>query len=698
MKKLLFALLYLMFFTAIAQKTVFRDDFRDNRNQWTVATKTEYVSYLQDGKYVISKKTESGGWLFFKELYTEYERDFVIEAEAKQVSGVDNNGYGLLFATADANNANFFIVTSNGHFRVAGYDGGSYKAVTEWTKTDKVSKMNEINSLKVERKGSALTFYVNGYQVYSMPAADMDIRGPKSGFVLYDEMKVEFDFIEIRQDYRNINLVPGTDTLQIVKEPLGTEVNSPYTEKSPVISADGLTLYFSRDDHPGNNTRRDRSDVWYSKMVDGKWQMAQNMGTPINNAGHNFVISTTADNNGLLIGNTYHADGSSNTSGFSYTNLTPSGWEVPRDVTVENYYNDNDYTESCLSSSRKVMLSTVERKDSRGSKDIYVSFLQEDSTWSEHVNLGDVINTPASEASPFLAADDITLYFSTKGHPGFGSNDIFMTRRLDDTWLNWSEPQNMGPQINTPNWDAYYTIPANGAFAYVVSESYYEGDLDIYRIKIPEAAKPKAVTLVYGKVLNAKTNEPLAAEIQYGNLGTNKEIGRATSLAADGSYKIVLTSGKSYSFLASKQNFVTVSDNINIEESEEYQEIERNLYLAPIEVGQTVLINNIFFDFGKATLRETSFPDLDRLVTLLEKYEGMKIEISGHTDDVGSDAANQALSQSRAQAVLDYLSGKSIAGGRLISKGYGEAKPLATNDTEEGRQRNRRVEFTITAM
>lgn len=698
MNKLIFTLLIFCAGHSMAQKLVFRDDFRDNRNQWTIANKTEYITYLQDGKYVISKKTESGGWLFFKELYTEYQRDFIIETEARQLSGVENNGYGLLFATQDANEANFFIVTSNGYFRVAGYKGGTYKAVTEWLTTDKVAKMNEINSLKVERLGSQIHFYINTHKVHSMPTSDFDIRGQKSGFILNDAMKVEFDFIEIRQDYKDINLVPGTDTLQIVKEALSTEVNSPYTEKSPVISADGLTLYFCRDDHPGNTGQRDRSDIWYSQMVNGKWQQAQNMGYPINNGGHNFVISVTADNNALLVGNTYHADGSANTSGFSYTNLAAQGWEVPRDVKVENYYNDNDYTESCLSSSRKVMLSTVERKDSRGSKDIYVSFLQEDSTWSEHVNIGDVINTPESEASPFLAADDLTLYFSTKGHPGFGSNDIFVTRRLDDTWLNWSAPLNMGPQINSPNWDAYYTIPASGAFAYVVSDSYHEGDLDIFRIKIPEAARPKAVTLVYGKVLNAKTNAPLSAEIRYGDLETDKEIGRATSLAADGSYKIVLTSGKSYSFLASRQNFVTVSENINIEESDEYQEIERNLYLAPIEVGQTVLINNIFFDFGKATLRETSFADLNRLVDLLEGYPAMKIEISGHTDDVGSDAANQLLSQSRAQAVLDYLVGKQIDPARLVSKGYGEAKPLATNGTEEGRQRNRRVEFTITAM
>jgi len=681
-----------------AQKLVFRDDFRDNRNQWSITAHDEYDCYIMDGKYVINKKSESGSRFFWKKVYTEYDKDFTIELEAKQISGVDNNGYGLVFATDDVDNSNYFIVTTNGYYRITGYNKGDYSPLIDWTETDYVSPMNSINSLKVQRVGNELTFYINDKKVHSMSASSFDFKGNRVGFVLIDNMKVQFDFLEVRNDYTEINLIADADNAELVKEQLGPEINSPYTEKSPVISADGRTIYFARDDDPANFINRDRSDIWYSEFIDGKWTQAKQLPHPVNNGGHNFVISVTPDNNALLVGNTYNADGSANTSGFSYTRKTMNGWEVPKEVIVENYYNDNDYTESCMSSTRKVLLSTVERKDSRGSKDIYVSFLQEDSTWSEHVNLGDVINTPESEASPFLAADDVTLYFSTSGHPGFGSNDIFVTRRLDDTWLNWSEPQNLGPRVNTPNWDAYYTIPASGAYAYVISESYFEGDLDLFRIKIPEAAKPKAVTMVYGKVLNAKTNEPIAAEIRYSELETDKEIGRATSLASDGTYKIVLTSGNSYSFLASKENFVTVSDFLDIEHSEEYQEIERNLYLAPIEVGQTVLIKNIFFDFGKATLRDTSFPDLNRLVALLEKYKDMKIEISGHTDNVGSDAANQALSQSRAQSVLEYLTSKKIDASRLISKGYGEASPIDTNDTEEGRQRNRRVEFTITAM
>lgn len=698
MRTLIYCCLLFSGITAYTQKTIFHEDFRDNRNDWTIAAKDEYAAFIQNGKYVIFKKTTSGGWLFYKKIYTEYDADFRLEIEAKQTSGVDNNGYGFIFGAEDTDNANFFLVTSNGHFRIASYNNGPYKAITEWIAHDAVNEMNEINALTIERKGDKVDFYINKTKVHTLNTSDIEFFGTRVGFILYDEMRVEFDYIDVKQDYKKINLVPGVDTIQLIREPLGSEINSPYTEKSPVISADGLTLYFNRDDHPDNTINRDRSDIWYSKFENGKWQTAKRFPRPVNNGGHNFVVSVTPDNNALLVGNTYNADGSAKSSGFSYTRQLNNGWEVPKTVTVKEYQNHNKFTESCLSSSRKVLLSSVERDDHRGSKDIYVSFLEEDSTWSVPQNIGMIINTDEDEDSPFLAADDATLYFSTSGHPGFGSGDIFMTRRLDDTWLNWSEPQNLGPQINTPNWDAYYTIPASGAYAYIVSNSLFEGDLDIYRIKIPQAAKPKAVTLVKGRVLNSKTNEPLSAEITYFDLDSDKEIGRASSLASDGSYNIVLTSGRSYGFLAAKENYITVSENLTIVESDDYQEIERNLYLAPIEVGQTVLINNIFFDTGKASLRETSFADLNRLVTLLKKYPNMKIEIYGHTDNVGSEGPNQVLSQSRAQSVLDYLSGKEISGDRLVSRGYGEAKPIASNETEEGRQRNRRVEFTIVSM
>jgi outer membrane protein OmpA-like peptidoglycan-associated protein len=311
------------------------------------------------------------------------------------------------------------------------------------------------------------------------------------------------------------------------------------------------------------------------------------------------------------------------------------------------------------------------------------------------MNVGPTVNSSGWEASPFLAADNVSLYFATNGHPGYGSADILVTKRLDTTWTKWSPPQNLGPDINSSGWEAYFTLPASGRYAYVVSEKNSLGGIDIFRVKLPEALKPRPVVMVFGKVLNSKTKEPLEATIQYNDLTTNKQSGLAVSNVRDGSYKIVLTAGEAYSFLAKKENYYSVSENIDVLKLNEYREIERNLYLAPIDVGETILLNNLFFDFNQSNLRKESAAELDRMVALLQERFSMMVEIVGHTDNVGSDAYNQTLSVNRAAAVKKYLLSKGIQSDRIQVSGYGKTKPSGSNDTEEGRQLNRRVEFTI---
>jgi outer membrane protein OmpA-like peptidoglycan-associated protein len=392
---------------------------------------------------------------------------------------------------------------------------------------------------------------------------------------------------------------------------------------------------------------------------------------------------------------TYNSDGSPKGAGISISNKTANGWSVPQDVKIDNYYNKGGSNEFCMSADRKVFLFAIKRDDTYGDNDLYVSFLKDNGEYTEPKNLGSTVNTSAWEISPFLAADGVTLYFGSPGHPGYGSTDIFVTKRLDSTWTKWSEPQNMGPDINSSSWDAYFSIPASGNYAYVVSDKESIGGIDIFRIKLPNALKPKPVVLVYGKVLNSKTNEPVDANIAYNILSTNKEVGIAISNIKDGSYKIVLPADEVYSFLAKKENFYSVAENIDLKNITEYKEIERNLYLAPIEIGETIRLNNLFFDFNKSNIRTESFAELDRILKLLNDNPNMTVEIAGHTDNVGTDAYNLKLSGDRANAVKTYLLGKGIAAERISSKGYGKSKPCVPNTTEEGRQKNRRVEFTI---
>jgi len=493
-----------------------------------------------------------------------------------------------------------------------------------------------------------------------------------------------------------INLVKGS-TEKSEREDLGDAINTPTDDLAAVISYDSKTLYFTRQNHPQNIPPIGNQDAWFSTQDEnGKFSLAKSVPLPINNAQNNSVAGITPDGQTLLVLNVYNPDGSMET-GVSLARKEGENWGFPKKVEIKNFYNKNRYGEYNLSASGKTMLMTIQRDDGFGSKDIHVSFLQEDGTWSEPKNLGATLNTAESETSSFLAADGRTLYYSTNGLPGYGRNDVFVTQRLDDTWEKWSEPQNLGPDLNTPQWDAYYTFTADGSYVYFVSGG-RNGSSDIFRKKLPQGARPDPVVIIKGLVLDAKTKQPLAASISYQNLLTNKNLGYANANSIDGQYSIVLQSGSNYEFLADAANYYSISENIDLSKLHEFKEITRDLYLAPIEKGLAIRLNNLFFDFNKSELRKESFAELTRLAELLKKNSAMKIEIAGHTDNVGTDAYNNPLSVKRAQAVQTYLTGKGIDATRLSAKGYGKTKPLQAGDTEEIRKLNRRVEFIITEM
>ena len=325
----------------------------------------------------------------------------------------------------------------------------------------------------------------------------------------------------------------------------------------------------------------------------------------------------------------------------------------------------------------------------------FVSKALNNNTWTEPEKITALSIYENTDFAPFIAADGVTFYFASDRKGGMGGVDIWMTRRLDDTWQKWSEPVNLGAPINTDEWDAYYTLDARGEDAYMVSGKNSIGIGDIVKIKLIKELRPNPVVMVTGKVYNAKTNEPLGANIEYENLVDGKNVGIAESNPVTGEYRIVLPYGKNYGFMAYADKFVSVSDNVDLTAVAEYKEIKRDLYLVPLTVGTTIRLNNIFFDVGKATLRPESYPELERLAGIMTQNGKMQIELSGHTDNVGSDDANMKLSEDRAKAVVEYLVSLGIAADRIVAKGYGETKPVSTNDTDDGRQLNRRVEFTI---
>lgn len=476
-------------------------------------------------------------------------------------------------------------------------------------------------------------------------------------------------------------------------ENLGSNVNSKHAELAPYITPDGKKLFFVREDDPGNTRSPDypNQDIWYSKSLgNGNWDKAQHLGFPFNTSRYSSIIGQSSDGNTRYIKG-YYSKGEFKKGGFSVSYLQEDGWSDPKGFDVPKYtkMQKSKTVSNCISASNNILLMAFGESETADAHDIYVSILK-DGDWSKPLKLGPKICTPEySDGTPFLASDNITLYFSSDRPGGFGSADIYMSKRLDDTWQNWTDPVNLGSPINSDAWDAYFTIPASGEYFYMVKNG------DVVRIKAKEEQKPNPVVLVKGIVMNAKTNEPIGTAINYIDLSTGNELGIATSNPKTGEYTIILPYGKNYSFKAAKAGYYSVTENMDLTNISSYKELTKNLLLSPIETGQVIRINNIFFETAKSVLKPESFFELDNLVKLLTENAMMEIFIGGHTDNVGNDDYNNKLSKDRAAAVVEYLTSKGIVATRLTSDGFGKAKPIADNATEEGKSLNRRVEFTI---
>jgi len=486
---------------------------------------------------------------------------------------------------------------------------------------------------------------------------------------------------------------------KIILENLGAHINSKYDEVSPLISADGKTLYFIRNDYPENIFGTVSSqEIWVSTInkKTGKWTEAKRMAFPFNQRQYNAICGISTDGNTLIIKGAYKK-GKYKGRGISLIKKTKKAWSKPQYLAIEDYkkMSVGIYEGAYLCNDGKTLLLYFSEKKGEANADIYVSFLEKNGKWSRPVNLGNTINTPYMEACPFLASDGVTLYFSSTKPGGFGNADIYRAKRLDDSWKKWSLPENMGDGINSEKRENYYSLAASGDYAFMVTNPGKYGKADIVKVKVAEEKRPEPVVLISGNVLNAITKEPIEASIKYQTLPNGRSVGVAEADPESGTYKIVLPKGKLYAFSASAPGYMAVSEHIDLQSLQTYEEIEKNLLLVPIEKGQTIRLNNIFFESGSAVLKSESFPELTRLTQTLKKYPAMEIEIAGHTDSTGNSAMNQKLSKERAKAVMQFLVNNGINNSRITAKGYGASKPIANNATEEGKAQNRRVEFVI---
>lgn len=513
---------------------------------------------------------------------------------------------------------------------------------------------------------------------------------------------------------------------ELIKKPvkvfidnMGSVINSIYPDYCPIINADESMLIFtSRRDNTTGGKRDPQDEKFYEDIYiaykeNDTWTL-NNAGKPINSDLHDATVGLSPD------GQTLYVYKGENGGDIYFCTLKGKEWSKPE--RLEKTINSKAHESSAsLGPDGRTLYFVSDREGGVGGRDIYVSYLDKKGKWGEAINLR-ALNTQYDEEAVFIHPDGRTLYFSSKGHNSMGGFDIFKSAYENGIW---SEPINLGYPINTADDDVFFSISASGQHGYMSSaRTGGVGDQDIYIItflmekpmtgssednliawrtvpvKETQVEKTLAVstaslTLLKGRILDEITKQPVEAEIILTDNSKSEELATFKSNSATGKYLVSLPSGKNYGIAVKANGYLFHSENFDIPNAAAYQEIEKDVYLKKIEVGKEIVLRNIFFDFNKATLRPESTAELERLAQLLKENASIKIEISGHTDNVGSAAYNKTLSEKRAKAVVDYLIGVGIDASRLTFAGYGFDKPIAPNTTEEGRQLNRRTEFKI---
>lgn len=510
---------------------------------------------------------------------------------------------------------------------------------------------------------------------------------------------------------------------RIFVDNLGQNINSKYPEYSALISADESMIVYTarREGTTGNgvdeNDKWPYEDLYVAEKKGGKWAPAQNLGTNINSEEHDATSGLSPDGTALFIFKYKKNDGGD----IYLSNLVGSTWTKPEHLN-KNINSKAHESSVSLSYDGKRLYFISDRDGGLGDRDIYYSDKDAKGEWGPAVNLGPDINTKYAEEGVFIHPDGKTIYFSSKGHKNMGGYDIFKSVYENG---KWGTPVNMGYPINGPDDDVFFVISGSGHHGYFASSKQGGyGDKDIYKITFLGPEKPPVLlnednllasvtapvtefkaekivsngpkmTILKGVISDEQTKQPLEAQIELIDNTKNEVIAVFKSNSTTGKYLVSLPSGKNYAIVVKKEGYLFHSENFDLPASADFQEVEKNIELKKIDIGKSIVLRNIFFDFDKATIRPESANELDRLIKLLTDNPTLKIELGSHTDSKGSDDYNQKLSQSRSQSVVTYLIGKGISADRLVAKGYGETVPVASNDTDEGRQQNRRTEFKI---
>lgn len=505
-----------------------------------------------------------------------------------------------------------------------------------------------------------------------------------------------------KKAHRNIELAEFrvsalANPVDISPRNLGPNVNTRYNDYFPALSADAKTMVYTIElPQTASNPLLPvvQEDIFITKRTeDGPWQQARSIGAIINTNNNEGAPFLSADGKILLFTSCTCPDGLIKCCDIYYSYNKNGEWTFPKAL-PEPVNSGSWESQPAFSADNRTLYFVSNRPGGFGGKDIWYCQLMGNGRWSEPVNAGENVNTPGDESSPFIHADNSTLYFASDGHLGMGGQDLFVSRLQDDG--SWGKAVNLGYPINTKGNETRLAVSVFGSTAIISSDREEQHLLDLYEIDLPQSIRPKRTLLVQGQVFDSKTSDPIVSGYEVVDLASNSAIQKGSTEASFNNLMLYLPEGNDYALNVESPGYLMNSMNFSLKDIPDSVSIKRiELGLMKLQVGSTVTLENIFFDTDKYDIKPESYYELDKFADFMLKNPGIKVEVGGHTDNSGSESHNQLLSQNRAKAIRDYLVSHSVDPKRLTFKGYGSQKPCVENTTKENMAKNRRTEVKI---
>ncbi|MBD78508.1 MAG: hypothetical protein CL840_06290 [Crocinitomicaceae bacterium] len=677
----------------LPENVFFEETFVDDRNQWSDFDFDAASGTVKDGKYLFKGKRYDRGHITFDSYAIDPTSEFYVETSFRIILGPDNHGSGLVLnhGSYEKNSGMRFEIAQNKYFQVLLWENGELNKLVSWTPCKYVHTDSE-NKLGVFVRHKTMEFYVNDFLVATIDRPKY--QGTDIGFIVARSSIMSIDYFRIRYNSEPISEIDHPVN-GYSKVPLKGGINSTVYESDAVVSPDGLAIFFTRGTNQGF-IHVEKRKIMYAERVSKQadWSNPKELPEQINQGGRPKVVGVSADKRKLYFTGTYAEGIRLHDKGISLSEFKDGKWTAPQTLNIEGFTNLDYFETYSVSASNRIMILAIQDETSIGELDLYVSFY-DGKLWSKPRNLGKKVNSYADEGSPCLAPDNVTLYFTSNGRPGYGKEDVFVTRRLDNTWSNWTTPKNLGPEINSKFEDSGLKVDADGFYAYLERDGGNELQTELCRIQIPEYARPEPVVIVHGRVLEMPDEKHLGTEIYYEDLFSNTIEGYAESSSEDGSFVLVLPTTTKYGISTEAIDYMVESPVIDFSKKETigFSDTTVKVLLYPLGKGQTAKLNNMHFDPAKYEILPESEAELKRLYKILLDHPDMKIEIHGHTEVARKKGSEQYLinlSENRAGAIKNYLIELGITQDRMTTVGHGGKDPVSTDQNL-----NRRVEIKI---